>query len=106
MTYGRFLFAFVVLPLLWVGFRHRHALRVGGPWPTVVLFCIVYAATSPWDNLAVKEGIWDFDDARTWGVRWLYLPVEEYLFFGLQTALVGAWVKGRLQRSMEGWATP
>lgn len=106
MTYGRFLFAFVVLPLLWVGWRNRAHLRVGGPWPTVVLFCIVYAATCPWDNLAVKEGIWDFDDERTWGVRWLYLPVEEYLFFGLQTALVGAWVKGRLQRASQGWAAP
>ena len=106
MTYGRFLLAFVVVPLFVVGWRHRHAFRAGPAWPTVALFCIVYAATSPWDNLAVKEGIWDFDDARTWGVRIGWLPVEEYLFFGLQTALVGAWVKGRLQRLSEGWAAP
>ena len=106
MTYGRFLLLFVVLPLLAVGWRYRRSLTFGGPWHAVGLFCIVYAATSPWDNLAVKEGIWDFDDARTWGVRVLYLPVEEYLFFGLQTALVGAWVKGRLHALSQRWATP
>lgn len=106
MTYGRFLGLFVLLPLLAVAWRYRRSLLFGGPWPSVLLFCIVYAATSPWDNLAVKEGIWDFDDARTWGVRVLYLPVEEYLFFGLQTALVGAWVKGRLHVLASRWAAP
>jgi len=106
VTYARFLALFVVVPLLAFGWRYRKSILFGGAWPGVALFCIVYAATSPWDNLAVKEGIWDFDDARTWGVRVLYLPVEEYLFFGLQTALVGVWVKGRLHALSQRWAAP
>jgi lycopene cyclase domain-containing protein len=52
-----------------------------------VLLAIVYVATIPWDNLAVRWGIWFFDWEKTWGIRWLYLPLEEYLFFGLETIL-------------------
>lgn len=52
-----------------------------------VLFVIVLAFTSPWDNAAVKWGTWDFPPDRVW-FRIAYLPVEEYAFFLLQTAIV------------------
>ena len=96
MTYGRFLFAFVVLPLAAVLWRYSQVLRRGGYRPLVALLCIVYVATTPWDNAAVAAGLWDFAPDKIWGVRLGYLPLEEYLFFGLQALLTGIWVRARL----------
>lgn len=96
MTYGVFLLLFVVAPLALSLLWHRRALRRGGLLPFALLLVVVYAATSPWDNYAVKWGLWDFGEGRTWGLRLGYLPLEEYLFFGLQSALVGVWARRRL----------
>ena len=98
MTYGTFLLVFVVAPLVVVLWRFGDALRDGGWRPLGLLLLIVYAATTPWDNAAVAWGLWDFDPARIAGVRIGWLPVEEYLFFGLQTLLTGTWVLYRLGR--------
>jgi len=48
----------------------------------VVLF------TFPWDNWAVKRGVWDFPDDRIW-FRVAALPIEEVSFFVIQTLQVG-----------------
>ncbi|MFL5352866.1 lycopene cyclase domain-containing protein [Archangium sp.] len=101
MTYARFLGLFVVLPLLFLGVRYRRTLSWRGLAPMWLLLGVVYAATSPWDNLAVKWGLWGFDPERIWGIKLGYLPLEEYLFFGLQTLLVGLWARERLRRVLE-----
>ncbi|MHA7627917.1 lycopene cyclase domain-containing protein [Corallococcus sp. M7] len=98
MTYARFLGLFVVLPILFLLVRYRRTLSWRGLAPMGLLLIIVYAATSPWDNMAVKWGLWGFDPERIWGVKLGYLPLEEYLFFGLQTLLVGLWARDRLER--------
>lgn len=98
MTYARFLGLFVVPPILFLVVRYRHTLTARGLAPMGMLLVVVYAATTPWDNLAVKWGLWGFDAARIWGLKLGYLPLEEYLFFGLQTLLVGLWVRVRLAR--------
>ncbi|RKG80249.1 lycopene cyclase domain-containing protein [Corallococcus exercitus] len=98
MTYARFLGIFVVLPILFLLVRYRRTLSWRGLAPLGALLVIVYAATSPWDNMAVKWGLWGFDPDRIWGVKLGYLPLEEYLFFGLQTLLVGLWARDRLER--------
>ncbi|RKI07572.1 lycopene cyclase domain-containing protein [Corallococcus sp. AB030] len=98
MTYARFLGIFVVLPILFLLVRYRRTLSWRGLAPMGLLFIVVYAATSPWDNMAVKWGLWGFDPERIWGVKLGYLPLEEYLFFGLQTLLVGLWARDRLER--------
>ncbi|RKG60833.1 lycopene cyclase domain-containing protein [Corallococcus sp. AB011P] len=98
MTYARFLGLFVVLPILFLLVRYRRTLSWRGLAPLGLLLIIVYAATSPWDNMAVKWGLWGFDPERIWGVKLGYLPLEEYLFFGLQTLLVGLWARDRLER--------
>lgn len=97
MTYARFLGLFVVLPILFLVVRYRHLLSWKGLRPMAILLFVVYAATCPWDNLAVKWGLWHFRPELIWGVIIGYLPLEEYLFFGLQTVLVGLWVFARLR---------
>ncbi len=98
MTYARFLGLFVVLPLLFLVWRYRRTFTARSLAPMGILLVVVYAATSPWDNLAVKWGLWGFDPERIWGIKLGYLPLEEYLFFGLQTLLVGLWARARLAR--------
>ncbi|MET0405736.1 MAG: lycopene cyclase domain-containing protein [Cystobacter sp.] len=97
MTYARFLGLFVVLPIILLALRYRRVLSRRALMPLVPLLFIVYAATCPWDNLAVKWGLWRFKPELIWGIVVGYLPLEEYLFFGLQTVLVGLWVLARLR---------
>jgi lycopene cyclase domain-containing protein len=106
MTYARFLGLFVVLPILWLMFRYRRTLSWRGLAPMGLLLVVVYVATTPWDNLAVKWGLWGFEPERIWGVKLGYLPLEEYLFFGLQTLLVGLWAGERLRRVLDAPASP
>ena len=101
MTYARFLGLFVVLPILFLLVRYRRTLTLKGLAPMGLLLVVVYVATTPWDNLAVKWGLWGFHPELTWGIRLGYLPLEEYLFFGLQTLLVGLWARERLRRVLE-----
>ncbi|WP_426756976.1 lycopene cyclase domain-containing protein [Myxococcus sp. Y35] len=100
MTYARFLGLFVVVPILFMAWRYRRTFTARGLAPMGLLLIVVYAATSPWDNLAVKWGLWGFDPERIWGIKVGYLPLEEYLFFGLQTLLVGLWARARLARAL------
>lgn len=85
MTYARVLAVFLA-PLLVLGIvltrrvlARRHLLFLFG------LSLVVVAWTSPWDNAAVAAGLWGFDAARHSGVVLGLLPLEEYLFFLLQT---------------------
>lgn len=98
MTYARFLGLFVVPPILFLVVRYRRTFSARGLLPMGLLLGVVYVATTPWDNLAVKWGLWGFDAERIWGIKLGYLPLEEYLFFGLQTLLVGLWARARLLR--------
>lgn len=101
MTYARFLGLFVVVPIVVLAVRYRRSLSWKGLAPLGGLLAVVYAATAPWDNLAVKWGLWRFKPELIWGLKLGYLPLEEYLFFGLQTVLVGLWVRERLRPVLE-----
>ena len=101
MTYARFLGLFVVVPILILAVRYRRTWTARSLAPLGLLMIVVYVATTPWDNLAVKWGLWGFDPRRIWGIKLGYLPLEEYLFFGLQTLLVGLWARARLARVLE-----
>ncbi|MCE9672193.1 lycopene cyclase domain-containing protein [Myxococcus stipitatus] len=102
MTYARFLGLFVLVPIVVQLFLYRRTFSARTLAPMGLLLCVVYAATSPWDNVAVKWGLWGFDPERIWGIKLGWLPLEEYLFFGLQTLLVGLWARARLARVLEG----
>lgn len=84
MTYGRFhlLFNLPVLLLLalWIRVWERGWDWI---WPFLVVLAIVYVFTIPWDNYAAFHGIWGFPRGQ-YSLKIGWLPVEEYLFFGIQ----------------------
>ena len=67
----------------------------------VLLAVVVF--TTPWDNLAVKWGIWGFPREKYLRRLW-YLPVEEYAFFVLQSLNVMLAVRA-LFRFFPDWLT-
>ena len=96
MTYARFLALFLLPPLILAVLRvrpvfaRRHLLFLGG------LSLVVLLWTSPWDNAAVAQGLWEFDPQKVSGL-WLHrLPVEEYAFFLLQTWVASLFLIRRL----------
>jgi lycopene cyclase domain-containing protein len=88
MTYLRFHLIFNLPPLIALA-----AITSQVPWTfgEITAFALVLLAvlvfTTPWDNLAAKWGIWGFPREK-YSVRIGYLPIEEYLFFLLQSANV------------------
>lgn len=85
MTYFRFHCLFNLPLLLVLGFFNASI-----PWhhAEVMVIIAVLAAvmifTTPWDNCAAKWGIWGFTDGK-YSFKIGYLPLEEYLFFILQS---------------------
>ncbi len=94
MTYLRFHLIFNLPVLCLLLFLTRRRLRPVH-WKCIAVLCgIVFLATTPWDNWAVHQGIWAFDEARVtpvtvhWrGVTWR-LPAEEYAYFLIETVQV------------------
>ena len=95
MTYLRFhlLFNLPATLLLavatWGRWSGAEGLAAAGVLLAVLLF------TSPWDNAAVRRGIWDFPADRILG-RISWLPLEDYLFFLWQSVNVIASLKWAL----------
>lgn len=89
MNYLSFLVLFTIIPssifivILWRTFEWDYV--------KVLLFVslIAFSATSLWDNYAVYSGIWFFPEERTLGIKLFYVPIEEYMFFFLQTYTTG-----------------
>lgn len=104
MTYARLLLEFLVAPicvlvclLLRDRARRRKDDRAGmwrGPLPYLTLAALVAVAmlyTSPWDNHLIATRVWWYHPAQVSGVTIGWIPVEELLFFPLQTLLIGLW---------------
>ncbi len=88
MTYLQFHALFNLPPLLLLLFHQKdHPLQPAEYLCLGAIFIAVGLFTSPWDNAAVKKGIWGFPDKQhTFKIK--YLPIEEYLFFFVQSLLV------------------
>lgn len=94
MTYSQFHLYFNLPALAVLLFLARRRLRAAH-WRCLAILCgIVMVATTPWDNWAVHQGIWAFDEGRVHllsvplgGVTWR-LPAEEYAFFLIETVQV------------------
>ena len=109
MTYFRFHLLFN-LPVSILLLILNRALPWQSPeWQAIgIVLILVVAFTSPWDNWAVKEGIWDFPAARIWR-RVGYLPVEEYLFFvwqSIHVILSVRWLLNEFPSLRTGLGTP
>jgi lycopene beta-cyclase len=102
MTYFGFLIWFLIIPLLvllaitaWdfqqgktlAGFRTHRA--VGLAIGLHILLAVVY--TTPWDNYLVATNVWGYNPRLVSGLFIGWVPIEEYLFFVLETLLTGLW---------------
>lgn len=98
VTYFRFLGLFLLPPIVFFGFlsRRRFDRRVVGTLGALSAVAVAY--TTPWDNLIVLNGVWDWDRAKVVGRTIGVVPVEEYCFFILQTlatGLLAGWLSRR-----------
>ncbi len=89
MKYSRFLLLFVV-PIVAVGailalprLSKRELLGL------LLLPAAAVIWTTPWDNYLVASGVWRYDPSKVWNVILGYVPLEEYMFFVLQSLGVG-----------------
>jgi lycopene cyclase domain-containing protein len=89
VTYAHFLGLFLVLPIvvLTLALRRRMDLRFGLSVLGMAVVALVY--TTPWDNAIIAMGVWGYDPALVWGITLGWVPLEEYLFYVLQTILTG-----------------
>ncbi|HSR46670.1 MAG TPA: lycopene cyclase domain-containing protein [Anaerolineales bacterium] len=115
MTYFAFLGLFLVVPisaaLIYFAARRKGsglpprltALRPIAAIAITALVAVIY--TTPWDNYLVASGVWGYPRSQVSGVILGYVPLEEYLFFVLQTVLTSLgliWVAGRSRRAESG----
>ena len=102
MTYGQFLVVFLLLPIAGLAFLMLRAGRqkrmdqkrlqgVNRWWLLTGLVILAIVYTIPWDNHLIAEGVWWYNSSLLSGVMLGHIPLEEVLFFPLQTILIGLW---------------
>lgn len=113
MSYLEFLALFVVLPtllLLALAFWFRRVRQSCGlplrrHWLGVAILAgIAFVWTTPWDNFLVARQVWGYGPDRVLATIG-FVPVEEYAFFLLQPALVGAFLYFLLRPPLAGSTT-
>jgi lycopene beta-cyclase len=103
MTYFGFLAVFIGIPLALMAVLTWGDARSGRQLPAslsqlpgwLLIVAHVIAAviwTTPWDNYLVATGVWYYDPSLVSGITIGYVPIEEYMFFVLQTVLTGLWL--------------
>lgn len=103
MTYFGFLVRFLVPPLIILGllawYDHKRGKRLPetfNNWPAWlvigihIVLAVVY--TTPWDNYLVATRVWWYDPELVSGIILGWVPLEEYIFFVLQTLMTGLWL--------------
>lgn len=110
MTYLGFHFAFILPPLCVLAWLARSELGRPDWRPRLALLSLCLLAfcyTTPWDNYLVYRQIWGYGEGRVLATLF-YVPLEEYLFFLLQTLLTGClflvWARPRHWRSDQAQA--
>jgi lycopene cyclase domain-containing protein len=89
MKYSRFLLVFIV-PIVVVSAAMALPRMTKREWLVIVLLPVLAVVwTTPWDNYLVASGVWRYDPKKVWNVILGYVPLEEYLFFVLQSLAVG-----------------
>lgn len=103
MTYFGFLALFLVVPIVVLALLTRRDNRRGlalpaawrcvSPWRAImglVIVALVY--TTPWDNYLVATKVWWYNPDLVTGITLGWVPLEEYIFFVLQTVMTGLFV--------------
>lgn len=112
MTYAQLLLVFVVAPTVALGaailsarYRTRGQKGPAPLWPKLALLLapmgVATLYTIPWDDHLIALGVWWYRPALLLGPSIGHIPIEEALFFPLQTLLVGAWWIW-----LTGWTSP
>ena len=110
MTYFQFHFVFIIPPLLLLLGLNLWDLKRGLPftpegwhgrkfalWAIFVHILLALVYTTPWDNYLVYKEVWGYPPGRVMATIG-YVPVEEYLFFILQTILTSLWMLWIIRR--------
>ena len=101
MTYFSFLAIFIGPPLVflavqtWRARQQPFPTRLGAFQPFSVVLAHVLVAliyTTLWDNYLVATGVWWYDPALVTGLTLGWVPIEEYIFFIVQTLMTGLWL--------------
>ncbi|MGE5223656.1 MAG: lycopene cyclase domain-containing protein [Omnitrophica WOR_2 bacterium] len=100
MTYLNFLVFFLFVPIVLLlavlGIEKRggrslpYTFRMLPFWVILaihIMVAVIY--TTPWDNYLVASGVWYYNKMLVTGLKFGWVPVEEYVFFVLQTLLTG-----------------
>ena len=86
-------------PIVVLSFVLRRHLTARYLSHVAVLAIIALVYTTPWDNAIVMMGVWSYDPALIAGIVLGVIPLEEYLFFVLQTMLTSLVLLALLRRS-------
>jgi lycopene beta-cyclase len=104
VTYSSFLLVFIVPPILLLAvllaLRARTLPRASpsgspGRASSALLASLIVVATLytfPWDNHLIASHVWSYNPALVSGITLGWIPLEELLFFPLQTLLVALWL--------------
>ena len=85
MKYSRFLLVFVLPVVLISGVLALPRMTKREWFAVITLPILAVVWTTPWDNYLVASGVWRYNPKKVWNVILGYVPLEEYLFFVLQT---------------------
>ncbi len=100
MTYFGILLTFIAPPLIglglwatrdfWIWLLGRGPRSDWLPYQAVFLHgLIALIYTTPWDNYLVATGVWWYNPLLVTGIRFGWVPIEEYTFFVMQTLMTG-----------------
>ncbi|MFP8953967.1 lycopene cyclase domain-containing protein [Natrialbaceae archaeon A-arb3/5] len=95
LTYLQFHLVFTIPPILALGWlaSRRDRARWGREAFSglAILVVLAVAYTTPWTNAMIPEDVWWYGEGAVLATIW-YTPIEEYLFFVLQTTLTAFWL--------------
>ncbi|HEV8193261.1 MAG TPA: lycopene cyclase domain-containing protein [Ktedonobacterales bacterium] len=117
MTYARLLLQFLAVPIIVLAMlvlrdEHQQKRDRGAAWqgglPYMVLVALIGVAilyTLPWDNHLIATRVWWYRPTLVSGIAFGWIPLEEVIFFPLQTLLIGLWCLWLLPRLASRTAT-
>lgn len=103
MTYATLLMRFLAIPVAgmiclvvrdwWLGKRARGVMWPGwSPYGLLLaLMVVAILYTTPWDHHLIAIGVWWYRPSLVSGVTLGRIPLEEVIFFPVQTAFIGLW---------------